>query len=163
KGGRHVELISFGESAEANQCAGDAGEREEVLSFALVATMESAASGQPGHGALDLPAVAPQPLGGLHTLAGQAMGDSAFAEPLAQVVVVVAFVSVELAWFGWPAASPGPDGGIARISGCNAWLSCRFAPEIAMEIGSPVRSVIKWILAPFLPRSTGLGPVRSPL
>src|SRR5699024_11495632 len=43
-------------------------------------------------------------------LAGQAMGDSAFAEPLAQVVVVVAFVSVELAWFASPAASPGPDG-----------------------------------------------------
>jgi hypothetical protein len=45
-----------------------------------------------------------------------------------------------------------------RTSGSSAWLSCRFAPEIPMERverGKPVRSVIKWIFEPFLPRSTG--------
>ncbi len=31
-----------------------------------------------------------------------------------------------------------------------------------METGNPVRSVIKWIFEPFLPRSTGFGPVKSP-
>ena len=72
--------------------------------------METAASGRPGHGALDLPAVPPQPLRGFHALAGQAMDDSAFTQPSAQVVVVVTFVAVELAGFASPAASPGLDG-----------------------------------------------------
>jgi len=30
-------------------------------------------------------------------------------------------------------------------------------------MGRPLRSVIRWIFEPFLPRSTGFGPVRSPL
>ena len=111
RGGLHaLEVVSFGKSAEADQRAGDAVEREEVFGFAIVATMETAASGQPGHGALDLPAVSPQPLGGFHTLAGQTMDDSAFSEPSAQVVVVVSLVTVELARLAPPAASPGPDG-----------------------------------------------------
>ena len=38
------------------------------------------------------------------------MDDSAFSEPSAQVVAVVALVSVELAGFAPPAASPGSDG-----------------------------------------------------
>lgn len=53
-------------------------------------------------------------------------------------------------------------GGIPCTRGIRAWLSCRFAPEIATERGRPVRSVIKWIFDPNLPRSTGFGPVRSP-
>jgi len=68
------------------------------------------ASGQPGHGALDLPPVPAQPLGGLHTLAGQAVDDPAFAEPAAQVVVVVSLVSVQ---FGGP-APPRPAAGADR-------------------------------------------------
>jgi hypothetical protein len=36
------------------------------------------------------------------------------------------------------------------------------APEMPMDRGSPVRSVIKWIFDPYLPRPTGFGPVSSP-
>lgn len=49
-----------------------------------------------------------------------------------------------------------------RTSGSRAWLSCRLAPDIPTDRGSPVRSVIKWIFEPYLPRSTGFGPVRPP-
>jgi hypothetical protein len=37
------------------------------------------------------------------------------------------------------------------------------APEIPSEIGSPFRSVIRWIFDPGLPRSVGFGPVSGPL
>ncbi|MBB3733883.1 hypothetical protein FHR33_009836 [Nonomuraea dietziae] len=50
-----------------------------------------------------------------------------------------------------------------RTSGSNAKLSWVLAALIATEIGRPARSVIKWIFEPFLPRSTGFGPVSSPL
>jgi hypothetical protein len=46
--------------------------------------------------------------------------------------------------------------------GIRAWLSCRFASQTPMDRGRPVRSVIKWIFDPHLPRSTGFGPVSSP-
>jgi len=36
-------------------------------------------------------------------------------------------------------------------------------PRDRPDRGSPARSVIRWIFDPFLPRSTGFGPVRSPL
>jgi hypothetical protein len=104
-----LKLISFGESAVTNQCAGDAGEGQEVLGLALVATMQSAASGQPGHGELDLPPVPAQPLRGLHTLAGQAVDDSSFSEPAAQVVVVITLVSVQLGGPAPPRPAARPD------------------------------------------------------
>src|SRR5699024_9927789 len=66
-------------------------------------------TGQPGHGALDLPPVPAQPLRVLHTLAGQAMDDPAFTEPAAQVVVVIALVAVQLGRTTSPWAAPGPD------------------------------------------------------
>lgn len=73
----------------ADESCGNADEGEEVLSFALVAAVQAAAAGQPGHGALHHPAVAAQPLGGLDALAGDAVVNAALAEPSAQVVVVV--------------------------------------------------------------------------
>lgn len=48
---RDLRVISFGESAVADEGAGDAGEGEEVVGFAFVAAVESAAAGEPGHGA----------------------------------------------------------------------------------------------------------------
>lgn len=63
-------------------------------------------------------------------------------------------------------APPGPRrdriGGIPCTSGIMAWLSWVFAPEMPMDRGRPERSVIRWILELFLPRSTEFGPVRSP-
>lgn len=53
-------------------------------------------------------------------------------------------------------------GGIPRTRGSIPWLSWVLAVETQMERGRPVRSVIKWIFEPFLPRSTGFGPVSSP-
>ncbi|MGY3062860.1 hypothetical protein ACVWZD_007158 [Streptomyces sp. TE3672] len=44
----YIEVISIGEPAVADEGAGDAGEGEEVLGFAFVAAVESAAAGEPG-------------------------------------------------------------------------------------------------------------------
>lgn len=54
-------------------------------------------------------------------------------------------------------------GGMRFTRGIRAWLSCRLAPEMPTETGRPERSVTRWIFEPYLPRSTGFGPVRSPL
>jgi len=43
-----LEVISFGESAVADEGAGDAGEGEKVLGLAFVAAVESSAAGEPG-------------------------------------------------------------------------------------------------------------------
>lgn len=109
--GIKLELISFGESAVANQCASDAGEHEEVVGFALVAAVEPAASGRPGHGALYLPAVVPQLFGGLHARVSQTVHDSAPVEPSAQVIVAIAFVTVQLGRFAPPGAKAEPGRG----------------------------------------------------
>lgn len=69
---------SGSESAVADEGAGDAGEGEEVVGLAFVASVEAAAAGEPGHGAFHGPAVAAQPLRGLDSLAGDAVGDAAF-------------------------------------------------------------------------------------
>lgn len=53
--------------------------------------------------------------------------------------------------------------GTARSMDLRAWLSCRFAAGTPIASGSPARSVTTWIFEPGLPRSTGFGPVRSPL
>lgn len=71
------DVISFGESAIADEGAGDAGEGEEVLGLALVAAVQSAASGEPGHRAFYGPAVAAQTGRGLDALAGDAVPDAA--------------------------------------------------------------------------------------
>lgn len=55
------------------------GKAQEVLGFALVASVQSAASGEPGHGAFYGPAVAAQPGRGLDAFAGDAVLDAASA------------------------------------------------------------------------------------
>jgi hypothetical protein len=69
-------VISFGEPAVADEGAGEAREGEEVLGFALVATMETTASSEPGHRAFDGPAVPTEALRGLDSLAGYAVPDA---------------------------------------------------------------------------------------
>lgn len=68
--------------------------------------------------------------------------------------VVVTLVAVELARLApaWTAAgADGRDAAHERLRGLVSW---RLAPEISTDRGSLVRSVIKWIFHPFLPRST---------
>lgn len=161
-----IEIIGDGsaaESAEADQGGRDTGEGQEMLGLALVAAVQATAPKQPRHRWLHGPPVAAQLLGGLDGSAGEVRGDVARAKPSPQVVVVVAFVSMELG--GPPSARPAPgtNGGMPRTRGSSPWLSCVFAAEIPIERGRPVRSVIKWIFEPFLPRSAGFGPVKSPL
>ncbi len=76
-GSSPLDVISFGESAVADEGASDAGEGQEVLGFALVAAVQSAASGEPGHRALYGPAVAAQACRGLDALACDAVPDTA--------------------------------------------------------------------------------------
>lgn len=59
---------------------GYADEGEEVVGFALVAAVESAAAGEPGNGPLDGPAVAAEPLRGRHGGAGPGPVSAPLAE-----------------------------------------------------------------------------------
>jgi hypothetical protein len=102
----HLDVVSFGESAVADEGAGDAGEGQEVLGFPFVPAVEAAAASEPGHGAFDGPAVPAQTLRRLDPFACDAVGDSSRAEPSPQVVVVVTLVGVQLggAASAWPTA-----------------------------------------------------------
>jgi hypothetical protein len=72
-----LDVISFGESSVADEGASDAGEGQEVFGLALVAAVQSAASGEPEHRSFDGPTVAAQAGGGLDALAGDAVPDAA--------------------------------------------------------------------------------------
>jgi hypothetical protein len=158
-----LEVVSFGEAAVADEGCGYAYEGEEVFRLALVAAVEPSAVGKPRDGPLDDPSVAAKPLRRLDAAAGDAVSDTAFAEPAAQVVVVVTLVRVELAGAPSTGSSPGPDRRNAPHERFKTEVSCMFAPEMPSESGSPFLSVIKWIFDPDLPRSVGFGPVRGPL
>lgn len=80
----------------ADEGCGYAGEGEEVFCLAFVAAVEPTAAGEPGHGPLNNPSVAAEPLRGLDPFAGYAVADAPLAEPSAQVVIVVALVGVQL-------------------------------------------------------------------
>lgn len=143
-----------------------------MFGLALVAAVQAAAAGQPRQRPLHGPTVSAKPLRGFNTPAGDARGDIPGSEPSAQVAVVIPLVGMELGGptATWPAPGRrrrGPRreriGGMPRTKGSIPWLSWVFAAETPIERGRPVRSVIKWIFEPFLPRSTGFGPVRSPL
>lgn len=71
----------------------------------FVAHQEAAVAVQPGEGALDHPAVAPQLLAGLDAPAGDARGDMAAAQQAAVLCGIVALVSVQ---FARSAAGPTP-------------------------------------------------------
>ena len=76
----------------------------------------------------------------------------------------MALVTAEFAWFASPGTTLEPDGRYRPNQGLQGLtvVQVRTRDRRGEEIGSPVRSVIKWIFAPFLPRSTGCEPVRSP-
>ncbi|SCK62732.1 hypothetical protein YUWDRAFT_06613 [Streptomyces sp. AmelKG-D3] len=56
-----------------------------------------ALSGEPGHGAFRSPAVRPQPLRALDSLAVDAVGDAAFVQPSSQVDVIASRIDAEFA------------------------------------------------------------------
>lgn len=72
--------------------------------MAFVAGAEPAVAGQPAHGALDHPSVAPKPFTGLDALAGDPHANALATDPFSQVGLVVRLVGVELAGFVVPAA-----------------------------------------------------------
>jgi len=90
------EVVSFGESAVADEGAGDACEGQEVVGLAFVSAVEAAAAGEPGHGSFDDPSVTSQVGRGLDPAPGDAMDDTSASEPLPQVAVVVSLVPMEL-------------------------------------------------------------------
>ncbi len=141
------------------RAAGYADEGEEVFGLTFVAAVQTSAAGKPGDRSSDDPAVAAQPGGGLDALAGDMVTDSALTEPSAQVVVVVFLVGMELG--GRRRRGPRRErmGGIPRTSGSRPRLSCVLEAEIPRDRGSPLRSVIRSIFDPCLPRSVGFGPV----
>ena len=95
--------------------------------------------------------------------AGDARDDVALAERLSAVPVVVALVAVQLdrRFRGRPTGWR-TDAMPSTMSSSSRW-SLRLAADMSACSGSPLRSLIAWILDPGLPRSTGLGPVRFPL
>src|SRR6266498_1269295 len=91
-----LELVSQRcEVAGADQGAGEGEEGHHPGFGALVADLEAAATQQPGHRALDLPALAAQPLRRLDPAAGDPGGDAAAAQRPSAARVVVALVGVE--------------------------------------------------------------------
>ena len=147
----------------ADEGCGNTREGEEVLSLALISPVQATAAGKPGHRAFHDPSMAAQALGGLDAAAGDPRHDAAPGQPLPQMVAVVALVAVQFggATSTWSTARA--DRWDAAHQGFQGWPPCRLAPEIASEMGRPVRSQIRWISDPFLPRSVGFGPVRCPL
>jgi hypothetical protein len=85
--------------------------------LAFVAAVQPPTAGWPGHGSLDHPAVAAQPLRGLDTLAGDAGADSTFAEPTAQLVVVIPHVGVRLRRPSTPGPAARADPNLPRSVG----------------------------------------------
>ncbi len=65
---------------------------------------------------------------------------------------------------GWRRRGPGRDrtAGMPRMSALRARLSCMFAPDAATASGMPWASDSTCRSLPFLPRSTGFGPVGDP-
>ncbi len=87
--------VCMDETSVANEGRGDTREGEEVLGVALVTSVQATAAGQPGHRTFHDPAMVAQALGGLDATAGNPRHDATLAQPLPQVVVVLALVAVQ--------------------------------------------------------------------
>lgn len=91
-----------------------------------------------------------------------AVDNVSLRQPLPQVAAVVAFVGVKPAGPASAGARRDRVGGMSCTSGTRALLSWTLVSDIPTGRGRPVRSVIRWVFEPRLPRSTEFGPVRSP-
>ena len=157
-----LERVSRGEFLPADERGGEAEESAVEARFAFVADGQAPVAGEPGDGALDLPAVASQPFAGVDAAAGDARDDAALAQPAAVGVEVVPLVRAELD--GRRRRGPRRDrmAGTPMTRGRKARQSLVFAALMATARGSPAASEITWIFEPALPRSTGFGPVSEP-
>ena len=118
---------------------------------------------EPGEGAFHRPADGAQAGAVLYAAAGDEGCDAADTDQSAVLVVVVAAVGGEPAW---------PATGLAD-SAADRWDGVeqrdQLSDVVAVAAGErdrervPWASVIRWCLEPSLRRSTGLGPVWSPL
>lgn len=80
-----LDRVLCGEADEpfvAAQGGGEAGKGQVVAGVALVAVVESAVAGHPGHGPLEHPPAPPQPFAGLDAFADDPLSDPLAAEPL---------------------------------------------------------------------------------
>jgi hypothetical protein len=127
----------------ADDGAGELEQAEVKIGAAFVAGAEPFEGVQPGEGAFGDPPVAAQSRTMGNAAAGDAGADAAGAEQAPVFVMVIA--------------------AIASISGISWVMSWRCPPVRATASGMPRASVIRWCLEPGRPRSTGEGPVWSPL
>ena len=90
----------------AEQRTGQMQERLQDVGATLIADGQAPVGQQPGQGAFDLPAVAAQPLAGLHPTPGDPRADAPAAQRPPTGQIVVALVGVQLGRS--PAGSTGP-------------------------------------------------------
>src|SRR5512142_2004714 len=101
--------ITLGESVVAGEGGSEGEKGAEQLGVAFVAESETAVAKQPGDGGLHLPAVPAQPSRGVDAAAGEVRGNTAVAEPGAQMGVVVSLVGVQLVGSTTAGSAAGPD------------------------------------------------------
>lgn len=152
----------FRELLVAGQGGGQAEEDEEVRALSFVSDGEAAVAEEPGDRPLDLPAVPTEAFAGLDAGPRDARDEPALAQPGQVFGGEVRLVRAE--FDGRRRRGPRRDrtAGMPRMSGLRAKLSCMFAPDTATASGMPWASDSTCSLLPFLPRSTGFGPVSDP-
>jgi hypothetical protein len=133
-----------------------------VRSLSLVPDGEPAEAEQPGDRPLDLPAVPAEPLARFDPGTRDARDEPSLAQPGEVFGGEIRLVRAE--FDGLTPSRPAVErtAGIPRISGFRARLSWVFAPDTATASGMPWASDSTCSLLPFLPRSTGFGPVSVP-
>jgi hypothetical protein len=124
---------------------------------ALVAQGQPPVARQPGHGALDDPAVPSELVAGLGSLAGDADGDATVADPGAQLSVVVGLAGVQLAGLRRRGPRRERMAGMALTSGLRAKESLTLAADSATDSGRPAASDKAWIFEPGFPGPPGWG------
>lgn len=151
-------------AAVADQGCWEAGEGVDGGGGAVVAQGETLVGQQPGHGALDDPAVAAELFAGVDAAAGDPGGDPAAGEVATDAAVVVPLIGVQLD--RPPAGSAGARGGLDALDAVQERLEqyrvVPVRPDRVRLIGRPVGSTSRWYFVPALPRAVGFGPVSSP-
>lgn len=132
-----------------------------VLTF--VSDGEAAVAEAPGGRPFGLPAVSAEAFAGLGAGPRDARDEPALAQP-GQVCSAEKYALSGRSVTGRRRRGPRRDrtAGMPRMSGLRARLSCMFAPDTATASGMPRASDRPCSLLPFLPRSTGFGPVSDP-
>ena len=102
------------EPAGADQRTAEMEECGQEVGAALVADRQAPIGQQPGQGALHLPALAAQPLAGLHPTAGDPRRDVPAAQHPPAARGVIALVAMELGW-----SPPRPTGPSPRADDCR--------------------------------------------